>query len=70
MAGIPIGYDTEDPEELTTKHQYLYHMLPKKEILEKYKVVAKKPGEKDKKEDNKAKNKQTTYIMKRIKTFG
>ena len=45
-------------------------MLPKKEILEKYKVVAKKPGEKDKKEDNKAKNKQTTYIMKRIKTFG
>ena len=45
-------------------------MLPKKEILEKYKVVAKKPGEKDKK-DNKAKNnKQSTYIMKRIKTYG
>ena len=32
-------------------------MLPKKEILEKYKVVAKKPGEKDKKQDDKAKNK-------------
>ena len=67
LTGIPIGFSTEDPEELTTYHQYLYHMLPKKEVLEKFKKVADKPGDKDKKKQQK---KEISYIMKRVKTFG
>ena len=67
LTGIPIGFSTDDPEELTTYHQYLYHMLPKKEILEKYKKAAEKPGDKDKKKKEK---KEISYIMKRVKTFG
>ena len=42
-------------------------MLPKKEVLEKFKKTADKPGDKDKKKQQK---KEISYIMKRVKTFG
>ena len=65
LTGIPIGFDTSDLEDLTSHHQFLYHMLPKKEILEKFKKQVAKPGEKESK-----KKKEVQYIMKKIKTFG
>ena len=49
LTGIPIGFDTSDLEDLTSHHQFLYHMLPKKEILEKFKKQVAKPGEKESK---------------------